>query len=72
MKDNLRFYICDDDINFADSIKQQICSCIKDGRQYKIDIFDNAEALLNRFYEQSADAVLIDVDMPDIFAIHKN
>lgn len=66
MKDNLRFYICDDDINFAESIKQQICSCIKDGRQYKIDIFGNAEALLNRFYEQSADAVLIDIDMPEM------
>lgn len=66
MKDNLRFYICDDDINFAESIKQQICSCIKDGRQYKIDIFDNAEALLNRFYEKSADAVLIDIDMPEM------
>ncbi len=64
MKDDLIFYICDDNINFADMIKKELELYINDSRKYETFIFSDGEALIKMFDRQVADVVLLDIDMP--------
>lgn len=66
MRDNLNFYICDDNSDFVDTVKNEIDLYMADKRNYKTVIFNNAADLLSRFDEQMADVVFLDIDMPKI------
>lgn len=66
MKDNLIIYICDDNKDFADTIKKEISSCIDINRKYETAIFSSGTELLKQFDIQFADVVILDIDMPEM------
>ncbi len=66
MRDNLKFYICDDNIDFADRIKKEINLYMDDRRDYETVVFNSGVALLKQFDKQVADVVLLDIDMPEM------
>lgn len=66
MKEQLKFYICDDNYDFIDKIKKQIGISIKEKRKYDISTFDNGKELLKRFDDEFPDVVLLDIDMPEM------
>jgi len=66
MKNNLKFYICDDNNNFADTIKKEIESIIHGTREYETTVFGSGTELLNQFDTQFADVVFLDIDMPQM------
>ena len=66
MKNNLIFYICDDNIDFAQKIKQEIKKITINKRTCEICIFDNGRELIKKWDSQIADAVFLDIDMPEI------
>ena len=66
MKDNLKIYICDDNVDFAKNVEKAIVSCIGKDRFFEIDIFDSGEKLMSQFDKQPADVVLLDIDMPNM------
>lgn len=66
MKEQLKFYICDDNYDFIDKIKNQIGISIKEKRKYDISTFDNGKELLKRFDDEFPDVVLLDIDMPEM------
>ena len=66
MKDNLKFYICDDNIDFANIIKKEITLCVNDKRNCETTVFNSGAALLKQFDIQAADVVLLDIDMPEM------
>ena len=66
MRDNLKFYICDDNSDFADRIKKEIDLYMNDRRNYETVVFNSGVALLKQFDKQVADVVLLDIDMPEM------
>lgn len=66
MKDKIKFYICDDNTDFAKSIENEIRSSIRTDRNYETVIFNSGTELLKRFDEQFADVALLDIDMPEM------
>ncbi len=64
MKDNLKFYICDDNSSFANKIKKEIDLYMSSIRNYETIVFNSGVALLKQFDKQVADVVLLDIDMP--------
>ena len=66
MKNNLILYICDDNIDFAQKIKQEIKKITINKRTCEICIFDNGRELIKKWDSQIADAVFLDIDMPEI------
>lgn len=66
MRDNLKFYICDDNRDFADRIKKEIDLYMNDRRNYETVVFNSGVALLKQFDKQAADVVLLDIDMPEM------
>lgn len=66
MKNNLKFYICDDNSDFADKIKYEINSIIQGNRECDILVFNSGTALLKQFDIQFADVILLDIDMPEM------
>ena len=66
MRDNLKFYICDDNSDFADRIKKEIDLYMNDKRNYETVVFNSGVVLLKQFDKQVADVVLLDIDMPEM------
>ncbi len=66
MKNNLKFYICDDDNNFANSAKREIDLYMNDVRNCETIVFNSGTALLRQFDKQCADVILLDIDMPEM------
>lgn len=66
MRDNLKFYVCDDNNGFADRIKKEIDLYMNGRRNYETVIFNSGTALLKQFDKQAADVVLLDIDMPEM------
>lgn len=66
MRDNLKFYVCDDNNDFADKIKKEIDLYMNGKRNYETVIFNSGTALLKQFDKQAADVVLLDIDMPEM------
>lgn len=66
MKDKVRFYICDDNTDFAKMIENEISLIIGDSRDIETFIFSEGLELLKQFDEQFADVVFLDIDMPKI------
>ena len=66
MRDKLKFYICDDNSDFADRIKKEIDLYMNDRRNYETVVFNSGVALLKQFDKQVADVVLLDIDMPEM------
>lgn len=70
MADMLRFYICDDEKLYANTIKDKISMYMKtafnDSNPYNISIFNDGRSLLKEFDKQFADVVMLDIDMPGI------
>ena len=60
--DRLQLIMCDDDPMFCDLLKSKIEN-IKGGEGVKINAYTNASELLETY--TSADAVFLDIDMPD-------
>ena len=66
MRDNLKFYICDDNSDFANKIKAEIDLYMDGRRNYETVVFHNGTALLKQFDKEFADVVLLDIDMPEM------
>lgn len=66
MKEKIKIYICDDNIEFADSVEKEIKLCLADKQKYEAKIFDNGISLLNEFDIQVPDVVFLDIDMPEM------
>ena len=66
MKNHLKFYICDDDSNFANSVKREIDLHMNDVRNCETIVFNSGTALLRQFDKQCADVILLDIDMPEM------
>lgn len=66
MRDNLKFYICDDNSDFADRIKKEIDLYMNNKRNYETVVFNSGVVLLKQFDKQVADVVLLDIDMPEM------
>lgn len=68
MTDMLKFYICDDDKLYANTIKNKISvymnNTSNDDKTYTISVFNDGDSLLKEFNRQFADVVLLDIDMP--------
>ncbi len=64
MRDNLKFYVCDDNLEFANMIKGQIDLYMNEGRNYETTVFTKGVDLINHFDNECADVVLLDIDMP--------
>lgn len=65
MKDNLLIYICDDDFAFTKVVEERLSSIISN-RKYETKCFDNGKDLIKQFKARVADAVFIDIDMPEM------
>lgn len=66
MKEHLNIYICDDNSDFTNKIKNQISIIIKDKRKCEILTFSNGKELLKTFDSDFPDVVLLDIDMPEM------
>ena len=66
MREKLYFYICDDNHNFAATIKKEISLYLDSKRDYDAVIFNSGTELLKQFDKQIADVVLLDIDMPEM------
>lgn len=64
MKDNLKFYICDDENKYVNIIKSKLYEHLGGERRYETVVFDSGEELLENFRRQPVDAVFLDIDMP--------
>lgn len=64
MRDALKFYICDDNRDFANRIKNEIDLYMNGRRSYEAIVFNSGTELLKQFDKQIADVVLLDIDMP--------
>lgn len=64
MKENLKFYICDDNADFLNELKNKIDISVNDRRECDIYTFENGEALLKQFDNAFAEVVLLDINMP--------
>lgn len=62
----LSIYICDDDLYFAEKIKQYVKSIMCGMCNVKICTFDNGDDLLHEYEKSSSDAVFLDIDIPDM------
>ncbi len=66
MRNGTTFYICDDCLGFAEKLKKTIDTYSAKDRENEIKVFDSAKALLFAFREKMADAVFLDIDMPQM------
>ena len=66
MKDNIKFYICDDNSDFANKTKKEIGLILNGRCKYEITAFGSGTELIKQFDIQNADAVLLDIDMPEM------
>lgn len=66
MRDGTTFYVCDDCIGFAEKIKKTIDAYSEKGRKTETLTFNSAKELLSAFREKMADAVFLDIDMPQM------
>ncbi len=66
MRNGTTFYICDDCLGFAEKLKKTIDTYSVKDRENEIKVFDSAKALLFAFREKMADAVFLDIDMPQM------
>ena len=66
MRNGTTFYICDDCLGFAEKLKKTIDTYSAKDRENEIKVFDSAKALLCAFREKMADAVFLDIDMPQM------
>lgn len=66
MNNGTTFYICDDCLGFAEKLKKTIDTYSAKDRENEIKVFDSAKALLFAFREKMADAVFLDIDMPQM------
>lgn len=66
MRNGTTFYICDDCLGFAEKLKKTIDTYSAKDRENEIKVFDSAKALLFTFREKMADAVFLDIDMPQM------
>lgn len=66
MRGGTTFYICDDCLGFAEKLKKTIDTYSAKDRETEIKVFDSAKALLFAFREKMADAVFLDIDMPQM------
>lgn len=64
MKENLKFYICDDNADFLNELKNKIDISVNDRRACDIYTFENGEELLKQFDNAFAEVVLLDINMP--------
>ena len=65
MENNISIYLCDDNLNFIDKIKQKLESFFCTNQQVcKITMFFNGIDLLKQFNKCTADIVFLDIDMP--------
>lgn len=64
MKDNLKFYICDDENKYVSIIKNKLYEHLEGARKYETFVFNSGEELLKSFRIQPVDAVFLDIDMP--------
>lgn len=64
MKENLKFYICDDNVDFLNELKNKINISVNDRRKCDIYTFENGEVLLKQFENVFADVVFLDINMP--------
>lgn len=67
MNGELNFVICDDEHSFIDTIENELNNLMRGSkRNYKITSFDKGSDLVNYFNTHSADAIFLDIDMPDM------
>ena len=66
MREKLYFYICDDNHNFAATIKKEISLYLDSKIDYDAVIFNSGTELLKQFDKRIADVVLLDIDMPEM------
>lgn len=66
MRDDLKIYICDDDLVFANAIKNEVELCSDSEHRCSITVFDSPKSFLKAFDSQIADVVFLDIDMPEL------
>ncbi len=63
MLEKINAYICDDDINFAHKIRDELLMNFKD-TEFEINVFESGRELLEKCNMEKADVVFLDIDMP--------
>ena len=66
MKELIKIYICDDDVDFTKEIAQIIRALLNDKRECEILTFPSGNALLMQCNKERADVVFLDIEMPDL------
>lgn len=64
--ERINIAICDDNNEFANLIKKEICSYMDGKRNFEIIIFNNGIDLLKQFDKEFVEVVFLDIDMPKI------
>ena len=64
--DKIRFYVCDDQQEFIDEIKKQMRAVTDGGINYETKDFTDGAELIEYYAQKRADAVLIDINMPNM------
>lgn len=66
MKKDIIVYVCDDDINFGNSIKQKLDNMILPNNKLEVSLFTDASSLIEKSSSNCADIAILDIDMPQI------
>ena len=67
MKEKISIYICDDEPSFLEIIEKELANTMREyGREYKSKAFPDAKELIKELEQNAADAVLLDIDMPEM------
>ncbi|MBE5039239.1 LytR/AlgR family response regulator transcription factor [Ructibacterium gallinarum] len=63
-KNNIKIYLCDDNIPFIEEIGVWIQKILQNRREYQIETFTSGRDLLKQWKLSFSDVVFLDIDMP--------
>ena len=66
MNNRIRMFICDDNLLFAGMIKNLTEICLPKDRDIELRLFNNPQNLLTEWNKAFADAVILDINMPQM------